>query len=77
MEIAANNAGIHFDFLFFDEVLDGLSSGLKLKALGLFQELELRHNTVIVTDHATELFDRFDNRFNVTLKDDRSTIVKV
>jgi len=74
MESAANRAGVHFNVLCFDEVLDGLSSELKLKALGIFQELELSHESILVTDHAPELFSHFSRRFNVTLQNDCSIV---
>ncbi len=74
MEAAANRAGIHFNVLCFDEVLDGLSSELKIKALGIFQELELSHESILVTDHAPELFSHFTRRFNVTLQNDCSIV---
>ena len=74
MEAAANRAGEHFNVLCFDEVLDGLSSELKLKALGIFQELEMCHESILVTDHAPELFSHFSRRFNVTLHNDCSIV---
>lgn len=74
MKAAANRAGVHFSALFFDEVLDGLSSELKVKALGIFQELELNHETIMVIDHATEIQCHFFRRFVVTLDNDTSTI---
>lgn len=77
MKASANKAGIHFSALFFDEVLDGLSSDLKIKALGVFQELELEHNSILVIDHAIEIQSHFDRRFNVTLQSDESIIEEV
>lgn len=77
MKTAANNSGIHFSTLFFDEVLDGLSSDLKIKALGLFQSLEASHESILLIDHATEIQDHFTRRFNVTLEDDNSIIEEI
>lgn len=74
MEEAANEAGIDFSCLFFDEVLDGLSSALKVKAINLFRELNTRHETVMVIDHASEIEHEFDKRFIVTLCNDESKI---
>ncbi len=77
MKAAANRAGVHFSALFFDEVLDGLSSELKIKSLGIFQELEKEHNTIMVIDHATEIQSHFDRRFQVTLVADESKIEEI
>lgn len=74
MSAAANRAGVHFNVLCFDEVLDGLSSDLKVKALGLFQELESQHETILLVDHATEIQSQFSRRFNVTLEGDCSRV---
>jgi DNA repair exonuclease SbcCD ATPase subunit len=74
MKASANNAGIHFNCLFFDEVLDGLDSNLKVKALGLFEELELDHESIFITDHASEIQSQFNRRFEVTLEGDKSIV---
>lgn len=74
MKAIENKTGVHFSVLFFDEVLDGLSSNLKVKALSIFQYLSLRHESVLVTDHATEIEPEFDTRFLVTQEGDYSRV---
>lgn len=73
MRSAANEAGIRFDQLFFDESLDGLDSDLKVKAYGLFQELA-QDRGVLVIDHSQELREMFDSRIHVTLNGDHSEL---
>lgn len=74
MKAAANEAGMHFDTLFFDESLDGLDSDLKTKAFSLFSELSISHSNVLVIDHSGELQTLFSNKFQVTLNDDISEV---
>jgi DNA repair exonuclease SbcCD ATPase subunit len=74
MNAAANNAGVHFDTLFFDEALDGLDSDLKVKAFSLFQELEKEHGSILVIEHSTEFKSLFDRRYEVTLVEDKSVV---
>ena len=54
MEAAANRAGVHFDTLFLDEPLNGLDSGLKVKAFELFQKMQTEHTTILLIEHAPE-----------------------
>lgn len=74
MKAAANQAGINFDTLFFDEALDGLDNSLKVKAFDLFQELEKSHGTVLLIDHAVEFQSLFSKRYSVNLDSDVSSI---
>lgn len=74
MKAAANNAGIHFGTLFFDEVLDGLDGDLKIKAFGLLEELSTEHESVFVIDHAQEFQNLFSKRYQVTMESDISHI---
>ena len=76
MEAASNRSGIHFDTLCFDESLDGLDGDLKTKAFRLFQELSLKHDTVLVIDHAEELKSLFDSKYTVSLCSNGSEIEK-
>lgn len=76
MEVSANNSGIHFNALFFDESLDGLDSDLKVKAFGLFEELSTKHETVLLIDHSQELQQLFTNKYEVTLNGEKSEIKK-
>lgn len=74
MQVAANNLGIHFDLLMFDEALDGLDSDLKVKAFGLFQDLNKSHKSVLVIDHTPEFQSLFDKRYKVSMVGDESIV---
>ena len=74
MEAASNQAGVHFDTLFFDEALDGLDSDLKVKAFNLFSELATKHSSVFLIDHAQEFQSLFHRKFHVTINGDISSI---
>lgn len=74
MKATANRAGVHFDLLCFDEALDGMDADLKIKAFGLFQELELDHKSILVVEHSTEFKALFDKSYLVTIENDTSTI---
>lgn len=73
MNSTADNAGIHFSHLFFDESLDGLSVELKLKAYRLFEELSKSHSVLIV-DHSQELGMLFNKKYHVSLCGDYSKL---
>jgi DNA repair exonuclease SbcCD ATPase subunit len=66
MRAAQDKAGIKFDSLFFDEALNGLDDGLKVKAFGLLEELEQEYGTVLVIDHCEALKAKFNKTFEVT-----------
>lgn len=74
MELCANNLGLHFNALFFDEALDGLDSNFKLKAFRVFEHLATISSSVFVVDHDTELKQLFNNKYTVTMVDDNSEI---
>jgi DNA repair exonuclease SbcCD ATPase subunit len=75
MSAVANSAGVHFANLCFDEALDGLDTDLKVKAFGLFQELETNHETVLLIDHCTEFKSLFAKQFRVTMTGDVSEML--
>jgi DNA repair exonuclease SbcCD ATPase subunit len=75
MDAAANQAGVHFSTVFLDEALDGLDPDLKVKAFGLLQELEKRHESVFVIEHSTEFKSLFDKQFHVILDGDSSKVL--
>lgn len=74
MKTSANNIGTTFDTIFLDESLDGLDTNLKIKAIGMLQELASQHSTVLIIDHSTELKASIDNSIYVTLNHDRSQL---
>jgi DNA repair exonuclease SbcCD ATPase subunit len=74
MRAAANNAGISFNLLCFDEAISGLDSSLKSKAYGLFESLAKDHASVLVVEHDNEFQELFSNRYKVQLVGDESQI---
>lgn len=74
MRASANRAGVHFSNLWFDEALDGLDTEMKIKAFGLFSELETQHESVILIDHAPEFQSLFSKRYNVAMTSDYSEL---
>jgi DNA repair exonuclease SbcCD ATPase subunit len=74
MKASANANGVHFDQLFFDEVLDGLDTDLKLQAFGLFEKLATEHSGVFLTDHCDEFKQMFDTKIRVSMVGDTSEV---
>ncbi len=74
MKAAANNAGISFNLLCFDEAISGLDSELKSKAYGLFESLSKDHTSVLVIEHDSDFQNLFSNRYKVELVGDESQI---
>lgn len=74
MKAAANNAGVHFDSLFFDEPSDGCDETLKVKAYRLFEELSTEHSSIFIIDHASSFQSLFNKRYAVSMNSDLSTI---
>lgn len=74
MNIAAEKSGNKFTTLFLDEPTDGLDPELKLKSFRLFQDLNKRHESVIVIEHNTEFNSMFDNKLSVRLVNDFSEV---
>jgi ABC-type multidrug transport system ATPase subunit len=76
MKAAANNVGLQFTSLFFDEALDGLDTDLKLKAFNLFESLAQTHETIFVIDHSPELQNLFHKKYYVILENDNSKLLE-
>jgi len=76
MKATANNLGIKFNSLFFDEALDGLDTELKLKAFNLFTEIEKEYETILVIDHSPDLQNLFNKKYYVKLNNDHSEIAE-
>lgn len=74
MEMAANSAGIHMDYLAFDEATDGCDVELKKKAHSLYEDLATRHSTVLVIDHSEAAQEMFDKKFKVVMEEDYSRV---
>jgi DNA repair exonuclease SbcCD ATPase subunit len=74
MRMAADQSGVHFDQLFFDEPTDGCDVALKFRTFGMLEELAKQHGSVFVIEHSTELKSAFSKAFQVKLVSDVSTI---
>lgn len=74
MSAASDQAGVHFDTLFFDEALDGYDTNFKVKAFDLFQELSKSHSSVFVIDHDPEFQGLFENQIHVIMEEDVSRV---
>lgn len=74
MLATANQSGIHFDTLFFDEALDGLDAEFKVRAFGLFSELGSSHDSVLVIEHSNEFKTLFDKKYTAELAGDFSEL---
>lgn len=73
-ELAMNKAGVDLNLLILDEALNGLDSGLKVKAFRIFEELSEHTESIILIDHDEELKSQFSKRFEVSLVNDESVI---
>lgn len=76
MDAISNQHAIKFDQLFFDESLDGLDENLKLKAIGMFEYLATKHNSVYIVEHSSAIKAMVNNRIDVTLVNGESQIEK-
>lgn len=74
MAASANQSGMKFENLFFDEALDGLDESLKLKAFSLFEALEPSYTSILLIDHAPAFQNMFTKKFAVGTEGDRSYI---
>ncbi len=74
MRAAQDKAGVSFGQVFLDEPLTGLSTDLKVKAFGLFQELEADFGNVFVIEHSEEFKAQFSNTYVVTKTSGHSEI---
>lgn len=74
MTAAANNVGIGFNLLMFDEACDGFDVELKLKAFRMFEDLSKAHSSVLVIDHTPEFNELFINKYKVSIVSDESSV---
>jgi DNA repair exonuclease SbcCD ATPase subunit len=75
MKASAQNHGVHFSQLFFDESLDGLDSEFKVKAFTMFEQLSQEHDSIMIIDHAPEFQAKFDKKIQVLMDDGVSRMV--
>lgn len=74
MTAAANQSGVKFENLFFDEALDGLDENLKLKAFNLFEALSSEFSSVFLIDHAPAFQNMFAKKYRVESIADKSFV---
>lgn len=74
MTAAANQSGVKFENLFFDEALDGLDENLKLKAFNLFEALSSGFSSVFLIDHAPVFQNMFAKKYRVESIADKSFV---
>lgn len=72
--MALDKAGIELGVFVGDEILNGLSSELKVNAYRMFEALSNEVGTVLLIDHDTSFKACFDRKFEVTLNGDESGI---
>lgn len=76
MEAIANQHGLHFDQMFFDESLDGLDDNMKMKAVRMLEGLALNRDGVFFVEHSATIKASVDNQYQVTLFNGNSKIEK-
>ena len=74
MAATANQSGVKFENLFFDEALDGLDETLKLKAFNLFEALSPGFSSVFLIDHAPAFQNMFSKKYRVESVADKSYV---
>lgn len=74
MRQISNHHGVKFEQVFMDEALDGMDDNLKLKALGLLNQLSTEYNSVFVIEHNSEIKAMVNNSYSVTLVNGHSQI---
>lgn len=75
MEMSANSAGVHMNLLMLDEPCDGMDDEMKVKAYALYEELSLRHPSVLVIEHSHNTQSLFDKKYKVEMESDRSCVL--
>lgn len=74
MQAASFKVGKHFDTLFYDEVLDGMDTGMKIKAFRLFESLAKEHSGIVIIDHCQEFQNLFEHRYWVSIENGQSSL---
>lgn len=64
--LVEDKAGVSFSTVMLDEVLNGMSDDLKLKAFNFLQSLTKKYENIFLIDHCEAFKNMFDNRINVT-----------
>lgn len=74
MKETSNKSSTTLNLVCFDEALDGMDTTLKIKAFGLFQDLNKEYSSILIAEHDPEFQELFTNRYKVTLVADESKI---
>lgn len=74
--LALDKAGIELSLFIGDEMLNGLSSDLKVQAFRMFEDMSDEVESVLLIDHDAAFKNMFDKRFDVYLDGDDSRIAK-
>lgn len=74
MKAVANQHGVKFHQIWFDESTDGCDENVKLKALKLFEELALEYESVFLVEHNETVKAMVNNKYTVELVSGNSVI---
>lgn len=72
--LALDKAGIELSLFVGDEMLNGLSSELKIQAYRMFEDMAVGVESVLLIDHDPEFKSQFATRFEVSLEGEESSI---
>ena len=65
------------DFLFLDEVMDGLDDEGEARVLRLLRELRKRYSSILVVTHETGLSESFDRTIRVLKENNAATVTEI
>ena len=65
MQMAADQHGISFTQLFFDEVLDGCDDSIKRRAIKMFEDMEGKQ--IFLVEHSKEIKSMAENLIHVSI----------
>lgn len=77
MRLAADNVGVSFGTMVFDEVLQGLDPALKIKAFRAFEQLAHEVGSVLLIEHDPGFQALFDNTITVQLDENGESRIDV
>lgn len=76
MKATANQHGLYFTEIFFDEATDGLDENFKAKAVGMLETLAIGHESIFLVEHSGAIKSLIDNQIHVELVNGASVIEK-
>lgn len=74
MKRAEDVAGVKFNTVMLDEVLNGLDADLKTKAFNMLQSLESEYDSILLIDHFPEFKNLFTNQYLVSKENGYSVV---